>query len=114
MSVKIVGYQLKQNKKGEDFVVLELQGDLVMIQSSETGRFYASAKKCSMTSTFSEEAAKTLIGREIPGRIEKVECEEYSLIDQESGEVTTLSYRYEFIPEGVPTPLRVVSANIAA
>jgi hypothetical protein len=55
-----------------------------------------------------------LIGREISGRIEKVPCEEYEYTVEETGEVITLSHRWEFLPENAPTPMRVVVNNLAA
>jgi hypothetical protein len=112
--VKISAYEQRKNSSGESFIALILQGDLVMVQSSETGRFYATAKKTSITSTFSEEEAKALIGREIPGRIAKVACEAFEYTIEETGEVITLSHRWEYLPDGEPTPLRVVHNNMAA
>jgi hypothetical protein len=112
--VRIIGYETKKNKENETFIALILQGDLVMVQSSESGRFYATAKKTSITSTFTEEQAKMLVGREIPGRIEKVASEPYEYTVEETGEVITLSHRWEFLPENAPTPMRVVVNNMAA
>lgn len=111
--VKITGYAVRINKENEEFIALLLQGDLVLVQSQETGRFYATAKSCSITSTFTEEQAKELVGREIPGRIEKVATEPYEYTIEETGEVITLSHRYEYLPEGEPTPLRVVHKEAA-
>lgn len=111
--VRIIDYKQVQNTAGDPFISLVLQGDLVMVQSSETGRFYATAKKTSITSTFSEEEAKALIGREISGRIEKVACPEYEYSIEETGEVITLSHRWDYLPEGAPAPMRVVVNNAA-
>lgn len=110
--VKIIGYILRENKQGETFVALELQGDLVMVQSQETGKFYATAKKATITSTFTEEQAHALVGKEMPGRIERIECEPYEYTDKETGEVLELSHRYEYLPEGVSTPITVVHKNM--
>src|SRR5215203_829286 len=110
--VKIIGFTKRQNKEGKPFIALDLQGDLTMVQSSDTGRFYATAKRCSITSTFDEEVAKSLLGKEIPGRIEKVACEQYEYTVQETGEVISLTHRYEYLPDGEPTPLRVVHSNL--
>lgn len=112
--VTVVDYALRESKDGKSFVSLKLQGDLVMVQSAESGRFYATAKSCSITSTFSEEQAKLLIGRTIPGRIEKVACEEYAYTIEETGEVIPLRHRWEYLPENEPTPLRVVHKDVAA
>ncbi len=43
--VTVSGYAVRQNQEGESFVVLILQGDLEMLQSQQTGNFYATAKK---------------------------------------------------------------------
>lgn len=99
--VQVVDYRVRLNKKGESFISLSLQGDLVMVQSLETGRFYATAKKCSITSTFDEETAKTLIGRQIPGSIQRVESDPYEYTIESTGEVITLTHRYEYLPEQV-------------
>lgn len=111
--VKITGYAVRINKENEEFIALQLQGDLVMVRSEETGRFYATIKKCSMSSTFTEEQAKELVGKEIPGRIEKVPCEEFEYTIVETGEVITLSHRWEYLAENEPTPLRVVHKEAA-
>ena len=112
--VKIVNYSLRESKKEKKaFVSLKLQGELSFVQSNETGRYYATSKTCSITSTFSEEEAKALLGKEIPGSIERIECKEYEYTIEETGEIITLSHRWEFVPEGAPKPLRVVSAPMA-
>jgi hypothetical protein len=43
--VTIIGYRLAKNKDEKEFVALELQGDIEMVQSLETGNFYATARK---------------------------------------------------------------------
>lgn len=111
--VKIIGYALRTNKDNGLFVSLQLQGDIVMVQSQETGRFYATAKKASISSTFSEEEAQALVGKEMPGRIEKVACEPYEYTIEDTGEVISLSHRWEYLPENEHTPLRVVHKEVA-
>jgi hypothetical protein len=106
--VTVTNYSKQQSKDGSSFIKLELQGDLIMAQSQQTGKFYATAKRCSITSTFTEDQAKHLIGNELPGRIEKLDCESYEYTVPETGEVVTISHRYEYLPEGVPTPMTVV------
>ena len=72
--VTITNYHLRKNKMGKSFVALELQGDVEFVQSLETGRFYATSKRCTITSTFDEERAKSLIGTKMPGKIERQSC----------------------------------------
>ncbi len=97
--VIITNYQLRTNKEGKQFVSLELTGEVEMVQSSNTGRFYATAKRCSVTCTFSEEIAKTLIGKEMKGRIERVKSDPYEYTVKETGEVITLTHTYNYLPE---------------
>lgn len=112
--VTVIGYSQRLNKEGKPFISLQIQGDLTMVRSSETGRWYATAKRCSITSTFDEEVAKSLVGKQIPGRIERVACEEYEYSIPESGEVISLRHTYEYVPENEPAPLRLVHSNLAA
>jgi hypothetical protein len=97
--VTISAYYLRQNREGKSFVALELQGDFEMVQSSETGRFYATAKRCSVTSTFTEEIAKNLIGKQLKGKIERVESDPYEYTIKETGQVITLQHSYVYLPE---------------
>lgn len=111
--VKIIGYTVRTNKEGENFVTLQLQGDIVMVQSGETGRFYATTKSATMPSTFTEDQADSLLGKEIQGRIEKVACQPYEYTVESTGEVITLNHRWQYVAESVPTPLRVVHKEAA-
>jgi hypothetical protein len=97
--VTIINYSIRENGEGKSFVSLELQGEVEMIQSSATGRFYATAKRCSIPSTFTEEVAKTLVGKQIRGRIDRVQCEPYEYTVKETGEVITLTHTYGYSPE---------------
>lgn len=100
--VTITGYVLRQNKEGKTFVSLELSGDIEMIQSSSSGRFYMTAKRCSIPSTFTEETAKLLIGKTMSGRIDRVQTEAYEYTVKETGEVITLVHTYTYVPEERP------------
>ncbi len=41
-----------------------------------------------------------MIGTQIPGSIEKQECEPYEYVVQETGEEIILSHRWVYLPEG--------------
>ena len=97
--VTISNYFVRQNKEGESFISLELTGDVEFIQSSLTGKFYASAKRCSISSVFTEEVAKTLIGKQLPGTIQRVECEPYEYTIEKTKETLLLSHTYTYVPE---------------
>ena len=97
--VTIIGYALRTSKDGKSFVALQLQGGIEMVQSSETGKFYATAKRCFITSTFDEQTAKGLVGQTMPGSIERVACDPYEYSVPETGEVISLAHSYEYLPE---------------
>ena len=108
--VKIINYHLRATREGKSFVSLELQGDVELVQSMETGRFYATARKCSITSTFDEAKAKALLGTQLPGSIKRMQTEAYEFKIPETGEVIMLAHSYVYVPEdGVleTKPLRV-------
>ncbi len=102
--LKIIEVAPRVNADGEQFFALILQDGLQLVKSKETGNYYATAKSTSITSTFSEEVANSMIGQEIPGTIQKVECEPYSYTIKETGEVVDLSHRWEYFPEGETAP----------
>jgi len=97
--VKIIGTALRKSKEGKSFVALELQGSLEFVQSQESGKFYATAKRCSVTSTFDEETAKSLIGTSLPGSIVRAETDAYNFTIPETGEVISLAHTYQYVPE---------------
>jgi hypothetical protein len=97
--VRIIKIEKRQSDDGREFNALILQGGVELVQSKETGNFYATARKASIPSTFDDETSAGLVGQEIPGTIEKVPCEPYEVTNQETGEIITLSNRYVYKPE---------------
>lgn len=97
--VRIVNYQQRQTEQGKVFFVLELQGGIEMVKSSETGKFYVTARKATISSTFDELTCQSLIGSELPGKIEKINCDPYEYTIKETGEIITLTHRFEFVEE---------------
>lgn len=102
--VRIINYKEREKDNGETFFVLELQGGIEMVQSKETGNFYATAKRAFIPSTFDLQTCSALIGTEMPGKIIKEECEPFDYVIKETGEEITLSHRWVFAPEDLPTP----------
>jgi len=107
--VTISSYRLATNQEQEEFVVLELgclKGDVTLVQSKTTGKFYATAMKANITSTFSEEVAATMLGKQLPGQIIKQECEPYDYTIPETGETITLTHTYEYTPDEKTKPVK--------
>ena len=105
--ITITGYALRKSNDGKKFISLQLQGDVEMVQSMQTGKFYATSKRCSMPSTFSEDVAKGLVGTRMAGTIERVQCDPYDYTVPETGEVVALAHSYEYVPEQLPPAMEV-------
>jgi hypothetical protein len=100
MAVKIIDYRKRENKDGEEFFALIIEGGLEMVKSRLTGRYYATSKKASVTSTFDEATCRELIGEKISGSVQKVDCEPYEMTIKDTGEVVTLNHRWIYLKEG--------------
>ena len=101
--ITIKDFEKRINDDGKEFFVLILEGDLELAQSTKTGNYYATAKKATISSTFNELTCKALIGKTLPGSINKVECEPYSYVDKETGVVSELTHRYVYSPNATST-----------
>ena len=97
--VKVSNYERRVTKEGKEFFVLQLQGGIEMVRSQESGKFYVTAKKATFSSTFDEETCQALIGQELPGSIGKIQCEPYDYTIKDTGEVITITHRFEYIEE---------------
>lgn len=109
--VRIINYKERNKEDGTSFFVLELQGGIEMVQSKETGNFYATAKKAFIPSTFDEQTCVALIGTDMPGSISKEECEPYDYVVKETGEEITLFQRWVYMPENKTIAKPVNSSN---
>jgi hypothetical protein len=97
--VTIVDYKKRKNTEDEEYISLVVQGDVELVKSSKTGKFYATAKRTSIVSTFDEQTCKGLLGKTIPGAIVKVDSEPYEYkIPGSSGDTVTLSHKFEYRP----------------
>jgi hypothetical protein len=77
-----------------------VQDGITLVKSKETGLYYATAKKASIPCTFDEATCKSLIGKELDGTVEKIDCEPYEFINEETGEVIQLDHRWVFVKTG--------------
>ena len=96
--VHVKNYALRERKDGETFIALELAGGLEMVQSAETGKFYATIRKCSIPSTLDEPTAQMMVGQKIEGEIVRVQCDPYDFTNPRTGEVITLTHTYAYRP----------------
>ena len=112
--VKIIDYRKRENKDGEEFFALIIEGGLEPVKSRITGRYYFTAKKTSVTSTFDEATCKELIGEKIPGSVQKVECDPYEMTIKDTGEVVTLNYRWVYLREGETVTEKVLAESEVA
>ena len=110
--VTIIDYKMRQNKDGEDFFTLVVEGDVELIRSQESGKFYATARKCSITSTFNETTCKSLVGKKLPGSIEKMQCDPYDYTIKETGETIQLSFTYLYNPDSATLEETVFENNV--
>lgn len=107
--VKIIGYKERTSNEGKTFNALELQGGVEIITSARGG-MYATARRASVATTFDAETCQSLIGTEIPGTIEKQECEPYEYTVEKTGEVLVLNHRFSYVPEvqKTPAPMEII------
>ncbi|GGG18221.1 hypothetical protein [Pontibacter amylolyticus] len=96
--VTITGFAKRMNSEEKEFNVLLLQGEIELIQSKESGRFYATAKTCSIPCTFNDLMCQGLIGKTLPGNIEKVQCDPYDYHIPGTDEIISLAYSYYYDP----------------
>lgn len=96
--VTIISHKKNHDKEGKEFFTLILQGGVEAVQSKETKRFYLTARKASISSTFDEATCKSLVGTKLPGSIEKVQCEPYDYTIENTGESIQLNYNWRYNP----------------
>jgi hypothetical protein len=105
--VTIIAAEKRVSATGKEFNVIVLQGDIEVVVSKETGRPYLTARKTSIPCTFDESIAKTLIGQQLPGAIERVEVKPYEFVVPSTGKKMKLSHSYLYSKEPA-TVLEVV------
>jgi hypothetical protein len=96
--VTITNIKTSEKQDGSTFTSFVLEGGIELLQSQNTGKFYAKGKRALLNTTLGEEAAKAMIGTSLPGSIQRVPCEPYEYTVKESGEVVTLYHSYEYSP----------------
>ena len=97
--VTIVDYKTYQKEDGTEFHALVVQGGLEAVKSNITDRTYFTARTARVACTFNEDTCKSLLGNQIPGKIKKLEVEPYEYVIPQTGEMISLSHRFEFVSE---------------
>jgi len=97
---QVIGYKEVVKKDGTTFIALELAGGLELVQSSTTGSFYTTIRKCRIPSTFDENIAKMMVGQQIDGDIVRVSTAPYEYTSPKTGQVLTLQHSYAYRPAG--------------
>jgi hypothetical protein len=99
MAVNVIDVVSRQDVAGKTFFALILMGGMEFVQSRKTGSWYATSCKSSITTTFPEQFCKGLIGKTIPGEIQRMEVDPYEYTVEETGEVVTLTHKYRYNPK---------------
>ncbi len=97
--VKVISVKKSTNTDGKEFFSLKLQGGIEPIQSQQTGKMYLTIRTCYVSTTFDAATAESLIGSEFPGTVKRVSSDPYEYTVKSTGEVITLSHRFEYMPE---------------
>ena len=98
--VTVTNYQTRTRKDGTTFQVLELSGSVELIQSQETGKFYATVRKTTIPCTFDDNIAKRLVGTTMKGDVVRVQVDAYDFLNPKTGEIIKLQHSYAYSPEG--------------
>ena len=94
--VTIIATEKRMSATGKEFNVMVLQGDIEVAVSKETGKPYLTARKTSIPCTFDESIAKTLIGQQLPGGIERIEVKPYEFVVPSTEKKIKLSHSYQY------------------
>lgn len=96
--VTVKSFTKRETKDGRSFISLELVGSAELVQSTNTGKFYATVRKCSIPATFDESVAESLVGSKMPGEIIRIDCDPYEYTIQSTGEVVILQHTFGYQP----------------
>ncbi len=94
--VTISAFHEVQRKDGTKFISLELTGQAELFQSQNSGKWYATVRRCRVPSTFDAKIAQTMIGQRLPGEILRTICDPYDFINPRTGEVMRLQHSYAY------------------
>jgi hypothetical protein len=97
--VRVIDYKTIKTETGKEFSMLIVQGGIEPLVSNKTGRIYLTMRKANISTTFDAASCKSLVGSELPGKVEKIECEPYEYTVKETGEIITLKHNWQYVDE---------------
>jgi len=97
--VRVIDYNTIKTLAGKEFNLLIVQGGIESLVSAKTGRIYLTMRKANVSTTFDEASCKSLIGTELKGSVERVDCEPYEYTVKETGEIITLKHNWQYVDE---------------
>ena len=95
--VQVLDVVERTSSTGNTFRVVIVGSDAQVVFSKD-GKPRVDAVKSGIPSNLPIEALQALIGSELPGKIEKQECEPYTFTGSD-GEEVTLDYRWQYAAE---------------
>lgn len=97
--VKIIDAQTRVNSKTKaEYNVIVLLGDVQVLNSKSSGKFYLTAKRVVLPTTLDQVQAKELVGTTLPGVIEKVDCPEYEIKMPNSNKKVKITHTFQYSP----------------
>jgi hypothetical protein len=112
--VTIVDFAKRINSEGVEFNSLILQGGVELVKSRQTGNYYATAKRTSISCTFDDAMCQGLIGTQLPGSVQRVDCEPYDFVVPDTKELITLTHRWVYLKEGETVAEKVIADSKVA
>ena len=103
--VRIKSFSQRETKDGRSFISLELTGGLELVQSTNSGRFYATQRRCFIPSTFDEKIAEQFVGTTIEGEIVRIPVDEPYSYTTSRGEIIQLQHEYSYRPSPEAKPV---------
>ena len=111
--VRITDYKNVKKEGRKEFNMLIVQGGIESLVSKKTGRIYFTMRKANVSTTFDETTCKSLIGSELPGTIEKINCDPYEYTVEETGEVLTLTHNWQYIdPDIINADIQIINEEL--
>ena len=95
---QIIAFEKKENARTkQNYSVLVLQSEPEVMISKSSGRPYISVRRTSIPCALEENQAQALIGKELPGSIERVSCTPFE-VKLANGKKVKIATAFQFLP----------------